>query len=142
MTGKEYLQQAYYAAKKVKDMESDIKRLEEAATMCGSSLSGMPRSPSGEKSRLESIACKIADKKHELVLQIADLRERQSQIMLLLTEMQDEDSKRLLELRYVKGKDWHEIKTSMHFGRSWTFKLHDLAVAEFEKILQKNKEWT
>ncbi len=140
MTGKEYLQQAYNAAKKIERMKNDIRRLEEAATMCGSSLTGMPRSPSGEKSRLESIACKIADKQQALRIQLIVLREHQSEIMLFLTELQDEDSKNLLELRYVKGKDWRDIMSEMGFSERHTFRLHDQAVAVFSKIFQKNKD--
>ena len=110
MTGKEYLQQAYQTEKRIQSLKNDIRRLEEVAGCTTSSLSGMPHAPSGEKSRLEAVAIKIAEKRQELRKQELIHKEMREEAALLLVELEDEDFKLLLEKRYLKGKDWREIR--------------------------------
>lgn len=140
MTGKEYLQELYQTEKKIKSVRNDIRRLEEAAGMSGSSLTGMPHAPSAEKSRLEAVAIKIAEKKKELRTLELIYREMREERALLLVEIEDEDFKTVLEKRYLKGQDWQDIIRDMHYSRRWIFELHDLAIEAFEAVLEKENK--
>ena len=61
MTSKEYLSQAYHLDQRINSKIEQISSLNELATKCTSTITGMPHSPNKGKSQMADTIAKIID---------------------------------------------------------------------------------
>ena len=66
MTAKEFLNQAYLLDQRIKSKSDQIQSLNELATSCSSTLTGMPHNPNKGGSRMADAVCKIIDLQNEI----------------------------------------------------------------------------
>ena len=66
MTAKEYLSQAYRLDQRIRSKQEQIASLNDLATSCSATLTGMPRNPNRGGSRMADAVCKIIDLENEI----------------------------------------------------------------------------
>ena len=66
MTSKEFLNQAYLLDQRIKSKSEQIQSLNELATKCTATLTGMPRNPNHGSSTMADAVCKIIDLQNEI----------------------------------------------------------------------------
>ena len=137
MTARDYLQRPFRIKKRIESLKKDIARLEAVATNCSPNIIGMPHAPSATTSRMADVVCMIVDKQRELERLTAECKTVEQEIALLITDLENDEFKELLERRYVQREEWQDIADSMHYGISWIYQLHKKALSAFEKKLKE-----
>lgn len=127
---KEYLKSYQRSAKREQDILEEIRKLRMDKMFPSIVNDGMPKGSS--QSDLSGYAATLDDLieklKKERLEKIQHLRNIENQI----SKMQDEDEKRVLRLRYIKGLKWEEVAVEM--GRSWQHihRIHSKALKNFK----------
>ena len=80
MTAKEYLSQAYRLDQRIDSKIEQVASLNDLATKCTSTMTGMPRNPSGSTSTMADTVCKIIDLQAEINRDIDALVELKREI--------------------------------------------------------------
>ena len=75
MTAKEFLSQARYLDMRINSKVEQIDSLNDLATKCTSTLTGMPHNPSPSTSLMADAVCKIVDLQEELGRDVQELVE-------------------------------------------------------------------
>lgn len=130
---KEYLRQFRESVRAVRRIEEQIKELE-ANEMCPSaiSLNGMPIASSYNN---KDLSVYIA-KKDELLSHM--IRARHKRIVLYhdifkrIEDLQDEDEKEVLTLRYIKGMKWEAVACHRHVEWAQVHRIHARALKNFK----------
>lgn len=139
MTAKEFLNQAYLLDQRIKSKSDQIQRLNELATNCSATLTGMPHNPSKTVSPMADAVCKIIDLEHEISVDMNRLVETKKRITEVIGKVDDVELRTLLEQRYLCGNTWEEITMSLYHNRRWIFRLHDKALEKVQKILDETE---
>ena len=137
MTARDYLQRPFRIKKRIESLKKDIARLEAVATNYSPNISGMPHAPYATTSRMADVVCKIVDKQRELERLTAECETIEQEIALLITDLENDEFKELLERRYVRREEWQDIAVEMRFAESYLYKLHRRALNTFERIFSK-----
>jgi len=138
MEAKEFLNQAFLLDQRIRAKSEQIQSLNELATSCTATLTGMPRNPNRGGSRMADAVCKMIDLENEIARDMDRLIEVKQQIVAVINAVDDVVLRTLLEKRYLCGATWEEISVDLCFNRRWTFRLHDKALEAVQKILDKN----
>lgn len=139
MTAKEFLNQAYLLDQRIKSKSDQIQSLNDLATDCSATLTGMPRNPNNGGSRMADAVCKIIDLQDEIAADMDKLVELKKDIVEVIRQVDDVELRILLEKRYLCGATWEEITMSLYHNRRWVFRLHDKALGVVQKILDSNE---
>ena len=137
MTSKEYLSQAYHLDQRINSKIEQISSLNELATKCTSTITGMPHSPNKGKSQIADTIAKIVDLENEINSDIDRLVELKHEITKKVNEVPNHEYRTLLEMRYICMKRWDEIAMAMGYELRYLFKLHSKALIFFDGILKK-----
>jgi hypothetical protein len=132
MTAKEYLGQAYRLDQRINSKIEQIASLNELATRCTSTLTGMPRNPSPSVSPMADAICKIIDLEAEINRDIEKLVDLKRDIVRIIKAVDNTEYQTLLELRYLCFKTWEQIAVDMGYNVRHVYRIHDEAV---EKIV-------
>ena len=81
MTAKEYLSQAYHLDQRIRSKQEQIASLNDLATDCSVTLTGMPRNPNRGGSRMADAVCKIIDLENEIAKDMEQLVELKAEII-------------------------------------------------------------
>ena len=76
MKAKEFLNQAYLLDQRIKSKSEQIQSLNELATKCTATLTGMPRNPNHGGSTMADAVCKIIDLQNEIAADMDRLGSR------------------------------------------------------------------
>lgn len=139
MTAKEFLNQAYLLDQRIKSNSDQIQSLNDLATDCSATLTGMPRNPNRGGSRMADAVCKIIDLQDEIAADMDKLVQLKKDIVEVIRQVDDVELRILLEKRYLCGATWEEITMSLYHNRRWVFRLHDKALDAVQKILDTNE---
>ena len=139
MTAKEFLNQAYLLDQRIKSKSDQIQSLNDLATDCSATLTGMPRNPNRGGSRMADAVCKIIDLQDEIAADMDKLVQLKKDIVEVIRQVVDVELRILLEKRYLCGATWEEITMSLYHNRRWVFRLHDKALDAVQKILDTNE---
>ena len=134
MTGKEYLSQIKTINIRLKSMARQIQSLEDALTSVSPALSDMPRSPSPNLHRMESLIAAKVDLEREMETESAKL----ASITRAVNSLPDPTHSAILTSRYISRMEWREISAELHISESWLFQLHRDALAEIEKAVAES----
>jgi len=137
MEAKEFLNQAFLLDQRIRAKSEQIQSLNELATSCTATLTGMPRNPNRGGSRMADAVCKMIDLENEIARDMDRLIEVKQQIVAVINAVDDVVLRTLLEKRYLCGATWEEISVDLCFNRRWTFRLHDKALEAVQKILDQ-----
>lgn len=136
MTAKEYLSQAYRLDARINSKVAQVESLNGLATKCTSTLSGMPKNPSGPTSRMEDIIVKIIDLQEEINQDIDALVDLKKDIVRRIKAVDDTECQTLLEKRYLCFEQWEQIAVDLGYSIQHTFRLHDRALKKIDVPLE------
>ena len=139
MTAKEYLNQAYRLDQRIRSKQEQIAALNDLATDCSATLTGMPRNPNRGGSRMADAVAKIVDLQNEVAADMEHLVELKAEIIATIKAVDCIEYQLILEKRYISGKSWPEIAVDLGYKMRHLYKLHDEAL---EKIKIPEKYFT
>lgn len=137
MTAKEYLSQAYRLDQRIRSKQEQIAALNDLATSCTATMSGMPSSPNRGNSRMADAVCKIVDLENSIAADMEALVALKADIIHTINEVHCIEYRLILEKRYISGKSWPEIAVDLGYKMRHLYKLHDEAINSI-KIPEKN----
>lgn len=127
---KEYLKSYRRAVKREQDILEEIQRLRSDKMFPSVVCDGMPHGSS--HSDLSDYMA-IMDEQIELLkeerLEKAKCYQR---IERQIRQMENEDEREVLRLRYIKGLKWEEVALKMNYSWKWVHKIHGRALQNFE----------
>lgn len=132
---KEFLGRVGRITRRVKWKKSQVESLEALATGCSAQISDMPRSPSPNLQRIETLVCKIADLKESIKADEAALADAKIELALMICQIPNENQQSVLTERYMYGKPWSQVMDSLDLSRSWLFDIHESALCTVETLL-------
>ena len=128
MTAKEYLNQAYLLDQRISSKQEQIDALNDLATRCTASMTGMPHSPNQGNSSMADAICKIVDLQTAIVNDMGELVDLKADIIRTISQVSNVEYRLILEKRYITGKTWTEIAVELGHKMRHLFKLHDAAL--------------
>ena len=129
MTAKEYLNQAYRLDQRIRSKQEQISALNDLATSCSASMTGMPRNPNKGGSRMADAVCKIVELQDSIAADMQELVELKAEIIATIKAVDCIEYQLILEKRYISGKSWPEIAVDLGYKMRHLYKLHDEALA-------------
>ena len=130
MTVKEYLGQAYRLDQRINSKLEQIASLNELATKCSSTLTGMPRNPNRGTSTMADAVGKIVDLQAEINRDIDRLVDLKREMVSLIKAVDNTEYQTLLELRYLCFKTWEQISVDMGYSIQHIYRLREKAYDE------------
>ncbi len=128
MTAKEYLSQAYRLDQRINSKLEQVASLNELATKCTSTLTGMPRNPNRGTSTMADAVGKIVDLQAEINSDIDRLVDLKREMVRLIKAVNNTECQTLLELRYLCFKTWEQIAVDMGYTTRNIHLLHKKAL--------------
>lgn len=130
MTAKEYLSQAYRLDQRINSKIEQVASLNDLATKCTSSLTGMPRNPNRATSTMADAVAKIIDLQAEINRDIDRLVDLKREIVMVIKAIANLEYQTLLEKRYLCFFTWEQIAVDMGYDLRYLHKLHNRALSE------------
>lgn len=135
MNAKEYLSQAIWLDQMIDSKLEQLATLKSLAMKVTSSLTKEKICGGNiEKSKMESTIVKVIDLENEINADINRLVDFKKDIQDNINKMDDINQQLLLELRYLSGKGWDEIASSMGYDPRTVYRIHGKALKEFERM--------
>ena len=136
MTAKEYLSQAYRLDQRINSKLEQVESLNELATKCTATLTGMPRNPNRATSTMADAVGKIIDLQAEVNDDIDALVDLKRDIVTLIKSVSDPEYQTLLEKRYLCFMTWEQIAVDLRYSIHHLYKLHNLALDICDGLLK------
>ena len=136
MTAREYLQTIRDRRERIKVLLEEIEQLRTDAESVSINLDGMPRN--NGQSSFEKLAIQLAEAETQLTDEMSGLWSETMKAHRLIGQVSNSQRQQILTKRYLKNQRWEEIAYEMHFSWQHCFRVHGLALAELDKILQDN----
>lgn len=130
MTAKEYLSQAYRLDQRINSKIEQVASLNELATKCTSTLTGMPRNPNRASSTMADAVEKIIDLQNEINRDIDRLVDLKREIVTIIKAIENPEYQTLLEKRYLCFLTWEKIAVDMGYDLRWLYRIHKRALDE------------
>ncbi len=128
MTAKEYLNQAYWADRRINSKLEQLASLREMATKTTSIMNDDVVSRSRNMHSMEDIVDKMVDMQAEINNSIDQLTDLKKEIMQVIKAVKNPELQTLLELRYLCYKNWPDIAFEMHCSESNIYRIHSRAL--------------
>ena len=106
MTAKEYLQQARFLDQRIDSKIAQVASLNDLATKCSATLTGIPRNPNRGGSTMADAVCKIVDLQAEINRDIDRLVDLKREIMDVIKAVPNTEYQTILEKRYLCFTAW------------------------------------
>ena len=127
---KEYLKSYRRAIKREQDILDEIQRLRLDKMFPSAVNDGMPHGSS--YSDLSDYAAILNEQidllKEERLEKVRCYQKIEKQI----SQMENEDEKEVLRLRYILGMKWEEVSVKMNYSWKWVHKIHGRALLNFK----------
>lgn len=136
MTAKEYLGQAYRLDQRIDAKIAQVATLNELATKCTATLTGMPRNTNHGSSTMADCVAKIIDLQAEINHDIDRLVDLKREIVTVIKAVENVEYQTLLEKRYLCFMNWEQIAVDMHYSGKWVLKLHERALEVVTDIMK------
>ena len=91
MNAKDFLNQAYLLDQQIKSKSEQIQSLNELATSCTATMTGMPHNPNRGTSRMADAVCKIIDLQNEIASDMDRLVQIKKDIVDVIGRVEDTD---------------------------------------------------
>ena len=137
MTAREYLQTIRDRRERIKVLLEEIEQLRTDAESVSINLDGMPRN--NGQSSFEKLAIQLAEAETQLTDEMSGLWSETMKAHRLIGQVSNSQRQQILTKRYLKNQRWEEIAYEMHFSWQHCFRVHGLALAELDKILEKEE---
>ena len=130
MTAKEYLSQAYRLDQRINSKIEQVASLNDLATKCTSTLTGMPRNPNRASSTMADAVGKIIGLHNEINRDIDRLVDLKREIVTVIKAIENPEYQTLLEKRYLCFLTWEKIAVDMGYDLRWLYRIHKRALDE------------
>ncbi len=137
MDAKEYLESYRLIQTRINVLMAEVERLRVEAESVSINIDGMPRGTATDD-KLSRLVAEMADMESILTDELSGLYIRRMKIITLLGLLKNHKHQLLLQKRYIECKSWEHIAVEMDISWRYCYMLHGSALAEFEKILEKN----
>lgn len=137
MTAKDYLQTIKDKRERIRILLEEIEQLRTDAESVSINLDGMPRN-NGQTS-FEKLAIQLAEAETQLTEEMSGLWSETMKAHALIGKVSSSQRQQILTKRYLKGQRWEEIAYEMHFSWQHCFRVHGHALAELDKILEREQ---
>ena len=131
MTKKE-LSQLYYLNREIEEQTRRLSELEEIATSCAVTITGMPHAP-GITDKVANYATEIADLRAILDLNLKKCFYELNRLNRYIASVDDSQMRLILSMRYINGFSWTKIAMSIGGGNT-----PDSVRKAHDRFLQKN----
>lgn len=138
MNMKEYLSQTLEMNREIDSKLEQLKELRTLATKATATVSDMPGSPTRNTGKLENIVLKIMAQEDAINREIDRLVDVREEIADIIRQERDSKSRRILELRYLCCKPWHEVAAKMELNPRYVYRLHDVSVNKLKKYVKSH----
>lgn len=128
MTTKDFLTQAYRLDQRINAKIGQVASLNDLATKCTTTMSGMPGNPNKGKDTMAEAIAKIVDLQAEINADIDKLVDLKRDIVSAIKSVDDMELQTLLEKRYLCFKTWEQIAVEMGYTLRYVYKLRDKAL--------------
>lgn len=136
MTAKEYLEQAYRLDQRIQSKQEQIQSLNDLATRCTASMTGMPHNPNRGSSQMADTIGKIIDLQNLIAADMERLVDLKADLVATIKAVDSIDHQLILEKRYITGKSWPEIAVDLGYKMRRMYDIHEEALGKI-KIPQK-----
>ena len=130
MTAREYLSQAHRLDQRIDAKIAQVASLNELATKCTSTLTGMPRNPNRGTSTMADAVAKIVDLQTEINRDIDRLVDLKREMVTVIKAVENIEYQTLLEKRYLCYQTWEQIAVDMGYSVRQVYRLHDEALED------------
>lgn len=127
MTAKEYLSQAYRLDQCIDAKIAQVASLNDLATKCTATLTGMPRNPNRGSSTMADAVCKIIDLQQEINEDIDRLVDLKREIVAVIKAVENTEYQILLEKRYLSFQTWEQIAVDMGYSIQHIYRIREKA---------------
>ena len=134
MSAKELLELYSRKTSQIEALQAKIAEMRALAEKCTTVLSFTPGGGSGNRSRLEEFVVKIDSMEQQLGILWEERGGIFIDIMNLLDAMPTEKYRRVLELRYLEGKTFREIASTLYLCEKQVYRLHSKALENAETV--------
>lgn len=138
MDAKEYLTQIRKISMQINEKSEEIAKLK--AQIEGGSISyEKDGTTSGhtDTERNAHMIMRLIELKDEINYQVDMLILAKQRAMALIDMVTDTNQMMVLYDRYIHFKSWERISTEMNYSLPYIYRIHKLALAEFQDILEK-----
>lgn len=129
MTAKEYLSQAYRLDQRIDSKIAQVASLNDLATKCSATLTGMPKNPNRGGSTMADAVCKIVDLQEEINRDIDRLVDLKREIVAVIKAVENPEYQVMLEKRYLSFQTWEQIAVDMNYSIQHIYRLREKAYA-------------
>ncbi len=130
MNAREYLSQAFRLDERINSKIQQVDSLNALATKCTTTLTGMPKNPSGSTSRMEDIVVKITALQEEINRDIDKLVDLKAEIMEAIKKVENTEYQTILEKRYLCFLPWEQIAVDLGYNVRHLYRVHEEALRE------------
>jgi len=138
MNVREYLSQAYRLDQRINSKLEQVASLNDLATKCTSTLTGMPRNPNRGTSTMADAVGKIVDLQAEINRDIDTLVDLKRGIVALIKRVDNTEYQTILEKRYLCFMTWEQIAVDLSYSIHHLYKIHNAALEICERIWQRD----
>lgn len=135
---KEYLRQYRILSEYLRQLEEDIRELEEQCDSVTLQITGMPHA-SDLKDRTAELAVKLTELHEQALMQREQAWQKRTEIRERINSLGNWRQSRVLYLRYIAGMTWPQIAVEMDYtNMRGLFRMHGRALMSFEKNFFEN----
>ena len=131
MTAREYLNQTFVINSEINRKLQHIAALRNLLESDTTKLTGMPRNPSPNNSRMADIIAEIADLEKEADMETDRLVNIKRTILSAAYALDKDIARQVIELRYIKAMSWPMVMKETGYSKRQLFRYHKEAL---EKI--------
>ncbi len=136
MSARQYLSQAYRLDERINSKLEQLAQLKCMATSISSNLSDVYVQSSHNDHHLEDTILKIVEQEKEIDSEVDALLDLKADIRHTIDMVDDIDLQLILQKRYLMYEDWSQISVKMNISAQHTFRLHNKALMEIDRILK------
>ncbi|AGL03750.1 DUF1492 domain-containing protein [Desulfoscipio gibsoniae] len=141
MNAKEYLSQALWLDQRVNTKLEQLQTLRELSMKVSANLTvEKVAGGNNKKGQMENTVVKIVDLEKEIKEDLARSIAIKAEIMNTISQVDDPIGQIILEMRYINGKGWDEISSSLNYRDSSIFKIHSRALKEVNRIKKEGSK--
>ena len=132
MEARSYLNQAYVLQQKMENTREELTKVE------GLLLQGVSfeeKLGSGDNNKNERVIFRLLELKDKLMFQLDEFISSITEIAETINQLEDGNEITVLHKRYIQFKTFAQIAEEMNYSTRQTYRIHDNAVADVQRLL-------
>lgn len=132
MEARSYLNQAYVLQRKMENTREELTKVE------GLLLQGVSfeeKLGSGDNNKNERVIFRLLELKDKLMFQLDEFISSITEIAETINQLEDGNEITVLHKRYIQFKTFAQIAEEMNYSTRQTYRIHDNAIADVQRLL-------